>query len=125
MSTKSRFSSAPGSDNTDRIRDNEYLTPAYATTVTINPSKNKTLANFAALTGAMTINAGVGTASTAPYVGDEMKMLFTAATTQVVTFGTGILPSAATLSVTGTKTANVKFVFNGASWCEETRTVTA
>ena len=124
MSTNARFSSAAGSDNTDRVRDNQYLTPAYAASLALVPVKSFTLVNVAALTGAMSITAGVGAAATAPYVGDRIKLLFSAASTQVVTFSTGFL-STGTLSVTAGKTANATFIFNGASWCEEGRSVTA
>lgn len=123
MSTIARFSSAPGSDNTARILNHEYLTPAYAAAITINPTKSKTLVNVAALTGAITINAGVGSASSAPYVGDELVLLFTSAAIQVITFGTGFL-STGTLSTAAGKTANARFIFNGASWCEAGRTIT-
>jgi len=124
MSTNARFSSAAGSDNTDRVRDNQYLTPAYAASLALLPVKSFTLVNVAPLTGAMSVTAGVGSASTPPYVGDRIKLLFSAAATQVVTFSTGFL-SAGTLSVAAGKTANATFIFNGASWCEESRTITA
>lgn len=124
MSTNARFSSWPGADNTDRLRDNQYLTPVYAATLTINPVKSSTLVNVGALTGAMTINLGAGTATTAPYVGDRIKFLFTSAASQIVTFGTNCL-STGTLTVAAGKTANITMMFNGASWCEECRTITA
>jgi len=124
MSTLSRFPNVAGADNTDRIRNNEYLTPAYAATIALLPTKSRTLVNVAALTGALTVTMGVGTSTTAPYVGDEVIMLFTAAADRIVTFGTGTLPTA-TLTVLAAKTANVKFIFNGAAWCEVSRAVTA
>jgi len=124
MSTISRFPNTPSADNTDRIRTNEYLTPAYAATIALNPSKSKTLVNFAALTGALTVTIGVGTSSTAPFVGDVVIMMFTAAADRIVTFTTGVL-STGTLTVLAGKTANMQFMFNGAAWCETDRTVTA
>jgi len=128
MSTSSRFASGTdpislGRDNTDRILNNQFIQPAFASTIAINPSNANTLVQLA-LTGACTISVGVGSASTAPYVGDKITFLFTAASTEIVTFGTGTLPTA-TLSVTGTKTASISFIFNGASWCETARSVTA
>ncbi|HXR84335.1 MAG TPA: hypothetical protein VN722_08505 [Hanamia sp.] len=129
MSTSARFTSgtgpiAQGTDNTSRIKNNQYLNPAYAAIINVNPYASETLVNVAALTGALTINTGVGSASTAPYVGDKITFLFTSAGIQVVTFGTGML-STGTLSTAAGKTANITFIFNGASWCESHRTITA
>ncbi len=124
MSTVSRFQNIPSADNTARMRNNEYLTPAYAATIALNPNKSSTLVNVGALTGALTITLGVGTSSTAPFVGDKIQFLFTAAASQIVTFGAGTLPTA-TLTVLAGKTANVSFIFNGAAWCEQGRAVTA
>lgn len=130
MATTARFTDSvgpihQGADNTDRIRSNEYLTPAYAATIALKPNKAFTLVKPATLTGAVTFTAGVGSATTAPYVGDTMTfILIPDGTTRVATFGTGFLPTG-TLSVTTAKTANISFIFDGASWEETGRSVSA
>ena len=127
MATTARFTGLPGKDNTDRIIKNDYQAPAYAATIAlaINASCANTLIQPAALTGAATITANVGTATTAPFVGDTMQvMLVSDATTRTVTFGTGFL-SAGTLAVTTAKYAVINFVFNGVGWLENGRIVSA
>jgi hypothetical protein len=130
MSTSARFNSGlgainEGTDNTDRIRSNQFLAPAYATTIAIVPFAAYTLVQPATLTGVATVTIGVGSATTAPYVGDVITFLLVPdGTTRVVTFGTGTLPNG-TLSVTTAKTASISFMFNGTAWQETGRTVTA
>ena len=114
-----------GTNNTDEIRNNQFLTPAYAAAITVNPYTSFTLVQPGLLTGALTVNLGVGSASTAPYVGDVVECLFISdATGRTVTLGTGILATAATIVIPASKTANVSFMFNGASWCEQSRAIT-
>ncbi|KAA2242805.1 hypothetical protein F0L74_09765 [Chitinophaga agrisoli] len=130
MATTARFTNNvgvinQGKDNTDRIRTNEYLTPDFAATIAIAPTKSYTLVKPGTLTGAVTFTAGVGTSTTAPYVGDTMTfILIPDGTTRVATFGTGFLPTG-TLSVTTAKTANISFIFDGANWEETGRSVSA
>ncbi len=130
MSILARFTSATGpiaqgTDNTDRVRDNAYSTPAYATPLQLNPSKSYTIFAPADLTGALTVNVGVGSASTAPYVGDAIQMIFKSTPGSTVTLGTGLLPVSGTIIIPATKTANIAFIFNGASWVETGRAITA
>lgn len=130
MSTSSRFAVgtgaiALGTDNTDRIKTNSYQTPAYASTIAIATTAAETVVQPAALTGAATITIGVGSATTAPYVGDTIKFLLVSdATTRTVTFGTGFAPNG-TLAVTTAKYGSISFIFNGTNWQETGRTVTA
>lgn len=129
MSTSARFTSATGAiaqgtDNTDRILNNSFQAPVYATPLAVVTTAANTLVQVGALTGALTVTVGVGSSSTAPFVGDKMTFLFTAAADRVVTFSTGTLPTG-TLTVLAGKTANISFIFNGAVWCESGRTVTA
>lgn len=130
MSTKARFSNdnttpiGLGIENTDRILTNSFQTPAYAASININTTASKTLVLVGALTGALSLTAGVGDGTNAPFVGDKMTFLFTSASIEVVTFGTGLL-STGTLSTAAGKTANITFIFNGASWCESHRAITA
>ena len=72
------------------------------------------------LTGALTINATV----TGLYIGDKIRILLSSdASARVVTFGTNFL-SAGTMSVTGTKTGFIDFMFNGTNLQEMGRVVT-
>lgn len=129
MSTLARLSGAKNSGSSFASISGSYNTPAYAATLAVAPKYQSAYSLIApgALTGAMTVTAPVGDGTNddvAPFVGDVIEFLFNAATTQVVTFGTGFA-SSGTLSVTGTKLANIVFVFNGTIWQERSRTVTA
>lgn len=125
MSTSARFSSAVNADNTDRIRTNEYLAPAYATPLAVTPTKSYTLVKPGALTGALTITAGVGSSTTPPYVGDRLEFLFSASgADRIVTFSTGF-STAGTLTVVSAKKGSASFVFDGATWVEVGRALTA
>ncbi len=129
MSTSARFTDNTGvinagTDNTDRIKNNQYLNPAYATPLAVVPYCAETLIGPIALTGALTVTIGVGSSTTAPYVGDKVTFLFSAAADRIVTFSTGTLPTG-TLTVLAGKTANASFMFNGTAWVETSRVVTA
>ena len=130
MSTNARFSSgsgpiAQGVDNTDRVRDNAYAAPAYAAVLALNPAKSYTLFAPADLSGACTVNVGVGSASTAPYVGDAIQMVFKSTPGATVTIGSGVLPVSSSVIIPAGKTANIALIFNGAAWVETGRAVTA
>jgi len=130
MATFARFSSgsgpiAQGTDNTDRVRDNAYVAPVYAAVLALIPSKSFTLFAPADLSGALTVNVGVGSANTAPYVGDAIQMIFKSTPGATVTVGTGALPVSATIIIPAGKTANIALIFNGAAWVETGRAVTA
>lgn len=129
MSTSARFTSgtgpiALGVENSDRIRDNQFTKPAYGAVIAINPTKSFTLVQPADLGGNTTINIGVGNGTGAPFVGDKINILFTSAPGATVTPGTGTLSTGA-LVIPATKTANLNFIFNGVSWCESGRAITA
>lgn len=129
MATTARFpvisgAITQGTDNTDRILTNSFQTPAYAASIAVVTTAANTLIQVGALTGALSVTVGVGSSTTAPFVGDKMTFLFTAAADRVVTFSTGTLPTA-TLTVLAGKTANINFIFNGTAWCETGRAVTA
>lgn len=130
MSTSARFTKnitplEQGTDKTDRIKTNQYLTPVYAAAITVKPIEALTLIKPAALTGALTLNLGVGSATTPPYVGDEVKCIFESAAGATVTYGTGTLPTVATQVIAAGKTATVSFMFNGTAWIETSRSATA
>jgi hypothetical protein len=125
--TTARFTGAKNADNTGQALSKGFQSVAYGATValTTKPFDAFTLVQIAQLTGAMTMTAGVGSSTTPPFVGDEMQILFSAdATNRIVTFSTGFLTSG-TITVTASKTATVKFIFNGSAWQEMSRVVTA
>jgi len=129
MSTNSRFPNVAGPiglgiENTDRILTNSFQSPAYAASIAIKTVTANTLVQVGALTGALSLTMGVGDGTDAPFVGDKVTFLFTSASIEVVTFSTGML-STGTLSTAAGKTANIRFIFNGASWCETNRTITS
>lgn len=126
MATTARFTGATGKDNTDRLGFNDYQAPTYASTiaVVVKPYAKHTLLVLS-LTGALTTTINVGTSTTAPFVGDTLRVLATSdGTSRVITFSTGYLPTG-TLSVTTAKYAVIDFVFNGTGWLETNRAVSA
>ena len=116
-----RFGIASHEDNTGRVLTNYYVKPAYASTISVNLNASKSYVAPAQLTGASTINAVV----TNCVEFDEAQFVFSAdGTNRVVTFGTNFKTSG-TVTVTASKYATVKFVFNGTYWIEVSRTITA
>ena len=116
-----RFGISKNEDNTGRVLTYNFVKPAFASTISVNLNASKTFVEPAQLTGAVTINAV--TANTQEY--DECQFIFSAdATNRVVTFGTNFKTSG-TVTVTASKYATVKFVFEGTYWVEVSRTITA
>lgn len=130
MSTLPRISGAKNADNTYASVAGDFQAPAFAANIAIliKQQAAKTLIQPATLTGIVTFTINVGNDAAddvAPYVGDEVSFfLVSDGTSRVVTFGTGFLPTG-TLSVTTAKFAHISFKFNGASWIETARSVTA
>jgi hypothetical protein len=125
--TTARFTGAKNADNTGQALSLGFQSVAYGATIalTTKPFEAYTLVQVAQLTGALTMTAGVGSSTTPPFVGDEIQILFSAdATNRVVTFSTGFLTSG-TMTVSASKTATIRFIFNGTAWQEMGRTVTA
>lgn len=122
-----RFTGTKGTDNTERRVKRGYYAPAYAATITVTPHPaNAHLLVVLALTGALTLNIGVGTSTTPPMVGDTMKVYATSdGTTRTITWGTGIAAAAATLAVTTAKYAVISLEFNGTVWVVVDAVVTA
>ncbi len=118
MSTSARFPGSKNTENTFVGAQIDYQTPAYAASLTINtiPNAYKTLVVVGALTGALTLNLGVGTSTTAPFVGDEIEIFFSSTPGETVTWGAGISANAATLVVAAGKKGSAKFTFDGSSW---------
>lgn len=127
MSALPRFTGAKNTENTYVSFAADYQAPVFASTIAIAIKQQvaKTLIQPATLAGAVTFTIGVGDANNPPYVGDRVEFLLVSdGTSRVATFGTGFLPTA-TLSVTTAKFAMISFIFNGTSWIEEGRSVTA
>ena len=109
-------------DTTGRLITQDYLAPAYAATIALSPSQQITYVFVGALTGALTITS----ATTVPQIGDTMIIHFTASgANRTVTFSTGFAVSATTLVVVSAKFGTITCIFNGTSWVESTRSLTA
>lgn len=121
MSTLSRFPGGKGKENTSRIETNEVQTPTTSTgTLALTMSKAKTKVVVAALTGALTITANVGSGladDAPPFVGDSLEILFSSdgVADHIVTFGTGF-KTPGTLTVVSGKYGRASFTFNGSFW---------
>ena len=112
-----RYSVVPGTDNTFLMTSKEAKTITYASTVTVTPTQEKTIYNFAQLTGAISIVAKI----TQAYTGDEITCIFHAdGSDRVVTFSTGIT-SAGTFTIPASTYSLAQFVFNGVAWEEISR----
>lgn len=118
----SRFQSGAGKDNTSRILNNEFQNPTYAASIALVLNKANTVVKIA-LTGALTLTAGVGTSTTPPNIGDTLTVLLAAdGSARIVTFSTGIVPDG-TLTVAASKKATAAFMFDGVAWLETARTI--
>lgn len=128
MSTSARFSGAKNVDNTGGAKQSDYQKIATAATINLAaiPNAAYTLFDIALATATPTINIGVGTPATPPYVGDEILLIITPdATTRVITWGTGFIPTATTLSATASKITTASFIFNGTGWVQRGSATTA
>jgi len=126
MSTTARFTGSAGTDNTDRRAYNDYQAPAYAASIAIATKDyaSNTLVKIT-LTGALTLTIGVGTSTTAPFVGDTVRFLIKSdASIRIVTFSTGFQPSG-TLTTVASKTVSAEFMFDGTGWQEMSRAIQA
>lgn len=121
MPNESKFSGGANTDKTSRILTNDYQAPAYASSIAITAAADNTVVKVGQLTGALTLTIG----TTAPFIGAKVTFLFSVdATNRTVTFGTGFQPSA-TLALTASKYGSATFMFNGSTWIETGRAVTA
>jgi len=116
-----RFGITPSDDNTGRVITYSYYNPAYASTIAVAPNASSTSYIVQQLTGALTLTASTGAALPL----DKITFVFSSdSTNRVVTFGTGF-SSSGTLTVTASKKATASFVYDGTSFVELSRTVTA
>lgn len=123
-----RMDGTNNSQSTGAGRGYDYQAPAYAATLNITPKQGKavTLVKPAVLAGNMTINVGVGTATTDPRIGDEMKFLIKSdASIRTITLGTGLQGTAATIATVASKTVAMTFMFDGTGWQEMSRAIQA
>lgn len=128
MSTVARFTGAKNTDNTGRAAQRDYQKIATAATINLAviPNAAYTLFDIALATATPTVNINVGSATTPPYVGDEILLIITPdATTRVITWGTGFVPTATTLSATASKVTTASFIFNGTGWVQRGSATTA
>ncbi|MDE3250791.1 MAG: hypothetical protein KGO82_19165 [Bacteroidota bacterium] len=120
-STVPRYGIAKNDDATGRNTTMGWSNPAYAATLNLKPNAYDTNVVVAQLTGACTVNLDTSRA----FAGDEISLLFSAdASIRVVTLGTGT-SNAGTISVAASKKASVRLKFDGVTWVEQCRTVTA
>jgi hypothetical protein len=123
-----RMDGATNAEATGAGRSYDYQTPAYAATLalTVKQGKAVTLVKPGTLTGNMTINVGVGSATTDPQIGDELKIIMKSdGSIRTVTFGTGFQPTAATIVTVANKTVSACFMFDGTGWQEMSRAIQA
>jgi hypothetical protein len=128
MSTAARFTGAPNTENTDRALQRDYQAIPTGATIVLGVKRNvaHTLFAIALATATPNIAINVGDANNPPYVGDTVRLLITPdATTRVITWGTGFIPTAATLSATASKITVADFMFNGTGWVQTSSTTTA
>ena len=62
MATTPRVSPGANQDNTARQDTNDYKNPVYAAAITIVTRQKRTVVQVGQLTGAITVNLGVGSA---------------------------------------------------------------
>lgn len=123
-----RMDGSTNAEATGAGRIYDYQTPAYAATLNITTKQNRavTLVKPATLAGNMTINVGVGSATTDPQIGDELKFLIKSdGSIRTVTLGTGLQGSAATIVTVANKTVSMTFMFDGTGWQEMSRAIQA
>jgi hypothetical protein len=121
MPNTPRVVTGANQDTTGRVITQDYQAKAFASTISVTATAQFTCFNVAQLTGAATINAVV----TNMYIGDEVTFLLAAdGTNRIVTFGTNFL-SSGTVTVTASKTATVKGVFDGTNIRICSREITA
>lgn len=115
-----RFGTTANADNTGRTLTYAYSTKTYATPMTLKPNASQTWFSVDSLTGVLTVNLSTSYAQKC----DEVTLVFvsdSASAGHVVTFGTGIAPSATTLTVDKNQRATWTGVFMKGIWIEKAR----
>jgi len=114
MANTPRVITGPNQDITGRTITQDYQNPAYAATITVTTTAQRTTVQVAELTGTLTLDV----ATTNALIGDELVVLLSADATSgghVVTFGTGCT-AAGTLTVAASKFGKASGIFDGNSW---------
>jgi len=118
--TTPRFGTTKNKDNTGRVLTYKYESVTYTATDTVVANAYETIWKMGTLTGAQTLRATV----TNCHVGDKLEIMFTCDTLtagRVVTFSTGFVVSASTLTVDASQKATISFIFDGVAWIETAR----
>ena len=113
--------SIPAHGSHARPIEQNYLTPAYASTLAVTTDAQYTLVQPGLLTGAMSITIN----TTNPLIGDQVEFWFASTAGATVTFSTGFVATATTLVVTSPGVGTILFGFNGTSWIELRRSLVA
>lgn len=112
-----RYDLVPEHGGFYQVPNKEIQNPAYSASVAITTTHEETTCDFAQLTGALSLTA----VTTSAFKMDKLVCMFKAdGTNRVVTFSTGFTANG-TLTVTASTSQVVTFVYNGASWIEQTR----
>jgi hypothetical protein len=113
MANTPRIVTGPNQDTTGRQITQDYQSPVYTASLALSFAAQRTTIKVGTLSGALSLSADV----TAPLIGDELIILFTAdgAGPYVVTFAAGF-KTTGTLSVAASKFGRGHFVFDGANW---------
>lgn len=115
-----RFGTTPANDNTGRILTYKYVNATFANSYSVNANAYETIVKIGTLTHAQTLTATL----TNCHLGDKLEIVFTSDTLtagRVVTFSTGFVFSAATLTVDASQKATICFIFDGIAWIETCR----
>jgi hypothetical protein len=121
QSTAPRFGLTPGKDNTFRVLTAGATTVTPTSSLVTIPAQTKyenivTIATNSVAAPTWTANA------TSSYLGDKMTILLAAYNaTKTITFSTGFLSSATTMTLAANKKATFVYFFDGASWREIAR----
>lgn len=118
--TTPRFSTTPNGNNTGSGLTYKYSTVTFTSPYAVPSNAYETIVKMGTLTAAQTLTATV----TSCHVGDKLEIIFTADTLtagRVVTFSTGFIVSASTLTVDASQKATISFIFDGVAWIETAR----
>lgn len=120
MPNTARFTPGANQDNTLRAVRQDYQNPVYAASIVLKQTTEYTLVNFQPLTGALALSSDI----TAPYIGDQLELIFNSTPGATITYGAGFSVTAATQIIAAAKKGSAKFIFDGATWVERARAVT-
>jgi hypothetical protein len=120
QSTQPRFGTAKNQNQTLAPMTAKYVSPVFANSYVVVANAYESIYKMPSLTHAQTLTATL----TNCFAGDKLTLLFTCDTLtagRVVTFSTGFVVSASTLTVDASQKAAMYFVFDGVAWIETSR----